>query len=70
MLDTTLAHLVEKQNNEIIEQLHAMDVDTKKVDKENENQEMKTREHGLDTKEDHMSQQGHHINQKEEVRDT
>ena len=61
--------IIEKQNIEIIHQLHAMDVDTQKGDKENEKQEMETRENGLDRKEDHTNQQGHHINQKREVRD-
>ena len=62
--------IIEKQNFEIIQQLHAMDMDTKKVDRENEKQEMETIEHVLDRKEDHMSQQGHSIYQEEEVRDT
>ena len=61
--------IIEKQNIEIIQQLHAMQGDTKKVDKEKEKQEMETREHDLDTKEAHMSQQGPDINQKEEGRD-
>ena len=74
-MDRTLAHLVEKlstiekQNMEIIKELHAMDADANKVDKKREKQEMETREQGLDTKEEYVSQQGHHIYQAEEVRD-
>ena len=56
---------IEDQSNEMIKQLQAMEVNTKKDEMEKEKQEMKTREPFLDTK---LIQQGHHIYQEEEVR--